>query len=162
MLASAKLASMSLLLRSRSVRAEADVYFKDTGYVASARRYDMGERDHFISMEMAAIGMEMLATWGQSAIVDRLAMLTERLAAGLAECGAIVPAARVRAPHILSITPRTGSPATIVERLGHDNVHVALRLGRKLTWDPRAEQITGDEEAAKWLSRPYRAPWKLA
>jgi len=40
--------------------------------------------------------------------------------------------------------------------------NIALRLGRKLTWDPAAEQITGDDEAAKWLSRPYRAPWKLA
>ncbi len=39
--------------------------------------------------------------------------------------------------------------------------NIALRLGRKLTWDPSHEQITGDDEAAKWVSRPYRAPWKL-
>src|SRR5499426_2015727 len=38
----------------RAVRAEQDVYFTDTNYVANARRFDMGERDHFISMEMAA------------------------------------------------------------------------------------------------------------
>ena len=43
----------------RAVRAEQDVYFTDTSYVRDARRFDMGERDHFISMEMAAIGMEM-------------------------------------------------------------------------------------------------------
>ena len=36
---------------------------------ADARRYDMGERDHFISMEMAAIGMEMMAQWGAAAVV---------------------------------------------------------------------------------------------
>ena len=26
---------------------------------------------------------------------------------------------------------------------------------------PRTEQIIGDDEAAKLLSRPYRDPWKL-
>ena len=31
---------------------------------AMPRRFDMGERDHFISMEMAAIGMEMVAIVG--------------------------------------------------------------------------------------------------
>ena len=39
-------------------------YMRDTGYVADARRFDMGERDHFISLEMASIGMEMMAAWG--------------------------------------------------------------------------------------------------
>jgi selenocysteine lyase/cysteine desulfurase len=42
----------------RDVRSENAVYFADTRYVPDARRFDMGERDHFISMEMAAIGME--------------------------------------------------------------------------------------------------------
>ena len=48
----------------RNVRAENPVYFTDLGYVSDARRFDMGERDYFISMEMASIGMEMLAAWG--------------------------------------------------------------------------------------------------
>jgi predicted dehydrogenase len=40
--------------------------------------------------------------------------------------------------------------------------NIAMRLGRdKLRWDPRTEQILGDEEAAKMLSRPYRSPWVL-
>jgi predicted dehydrogenase len=40
--------------------------------------------------------------------------------------------------------------------------NIALRLGReRLRWDPRTEQIIGDEEAAAMLSRPYREPWKL-
>src|SRR5262245_11165 len=41
----------------RAVRAEHSPYYADTRYVADARRFDMGERDHFISLEMAAIGM---------------------------------------------------------------------------------------------------------
>ena len=48
----------------RAVKAEQDVYFTDAGYVAGARRFDMGERDYFISMEMASIGMELMAEWG--------------------------------------------------------------------------------------------------
>ena len=40
--------------------------------------------------------------------------------------------------------------------------NIAMRLGRdKLRWDPRTEKIIGDDEAAKMLSRPYRAPWYL-
>ncbi len=40
--------------------------------------------------------------------------------------------------------------------------NIAMRLGRnKLKWDPTKEQIVGDDEAAKMLSRPYREPWKL-
>jgi len=33
--------------------------------------------------------------------------------------------------------------------------------GRKLHWDPEKEEIIGDPEAAKWLDRPMRAPWKI-
>ncbi|HZN33727.1 MAG TPA: Gfo/Idh/MocA family oxidoreductase [Pirellulaceae bacterium] len=40
--------------------------------------------------------------------------------------------------------------------------NIAVRLGRKFAWDPAKEQITGDADAAAMLTRPYRAPWKLA
>lgn len=40
--------------------------------------------------------------------------------------------------------------------------NIAMRLGREtLRWDPRTEQIIGDAEAARMLSRPYREPWSL-
>ncbi|GAC1468587.1 MAG: Gfo/Idh/MocA family oxidoreductase [Isosphaeraceae bacterium] len=39
--------------------------------------------------------------------------------------------------------------------------NIAIRLGRKIAWDPIAERIEGDEEAAAMLSRPYRAPGSL-
>ena len=39
--------------------------------------------------------------------------------------------------------------------------NISLRLGRKLQWDPETEQITGDEEAAGWLSRPQRKPYSI-
>ncbi|MBM3879759.1 MAG: Gfo/Idh/MocA family oxidoreductase [Verrucomicrobia bacterium] len=39
---------------------------------------------------------------------------------------------------------------------------IALRVRRKIQWDPKQEVIVGDDEASKLLSRPYRAPWKLS
>ncbi len=38
---------------------------------------------------------------------------------------------------------------------------IAMRLGRKLRWDPDAEQIMGDEQANRMVSKPMRSPWYL-
>ncbi len=39
--------------------------------------------------------------------------------------------------------------------------NLAIRLGRKLQWDPEQEQIVGDEKANSMLNRPYRSPWAI-
>lgn len=39
--------------------------------------------------------------------------------------------------------------------------NIAVRTGKKVVWDPAKEEIVGDTELAKWVGRPYRAPWKL-
>lgn len=39
--------------------------------------------------------------------------------------------------------------------------NIAIRLGRKLKWDPKAERFVQDNQANAMLSRPMRAPWKL-
>lgn len=39
--------------------------------------------------------------------------------------------------------------------------NISYILGRKLHWDPVAERCIGDEEANRFLSKPYRAPWHL-
>ena len=90
----------------------------------------MGERDHFIGMEMAAIGMEMMAEWGASAIVGRLSGLTERIADGVRDIGVTMPDIRFRAPHILSLAFKGGMPAGLIEGLASDGIYVAPRLGR--------------------------------
>jgi selenocysteine lyase/cysteine desulfurase len=114
----------------RNVRAENEVYFTDLRYVDDARRFDMGERDHFISMEMAAIGMEMMAEWAAPAIALRLAMLTERIAEQVRPLGLGVLHERLRAPHVLSLGFKHGMPNGLVERLATEGVYVAARLGR--------------------------------
>ncbi len=55
-------------------------------------------------------------------------------------------------------------PVADVE-IGHRSVSVchlgvlALRLGRKLNWDPAKEHFVGDKDADKWLAREQRKPW---
>lgn len=114
----------------RNIRAENEVYFTDLGYVGDARRFDMGERDHFITLEMAAIGMEMIAEWGAPAIAERLAMLTEGIVGRVRNLGVNVIERRVRAPHILCLGFDNGMPKGLIEGLAADGVHVAARLGR--------------------------------
>ena len=119
----------------RDVRAENEVYFADVSYLPDARRFDMGERDHFISMEMASIGMEMMAEWGASAVVQRLLMLTARIAEGLRGIGVSAPEPHLRAPHILSLGFKNlgfndGMPTGLVEGLATEGIYVAARLGR--------------------------------
>jgi predicted dehydrogenase len=39
--------------------------------------------------------------------------------------------------------------------------NLAFRLGRKLHWDPAAEQFVGDEQANRLLRAAYREPWRI-
>jgi predicted dehydrogenase len=39
--------------------------------------------------------------------------------------------------------------------------NIAIRLGRKLTWDSQAEQIVGDDEANGWLKREQRKGYEI-
>jgi len=79
---------------------------------------------------MAAIGMEMMAEWGAEAIVQRLAMLTKRIADGVRDIGVSVPEQRVRAPHVLSLGFKGRMPADLVATLASEDIYVAARLGR--------------------------------
>jgi len=38
---------------------------------------------------------------------------------------------------------------------------IAMRLGRKLKWDPDTEQFIGDETANLMIGQPMRSPWRL-
>jgi predicted dehydrogenase len=57
----------------------------------------------------------------------------------------------------------TITPARIAHRsimIGHLGL-IAMKLGRKVRWDPAAERFVNDPEADRFLSRPMRSPWHL-
>jgi predicted dehydrogenase len=39
--------------------------------------------------------------------------------------------------------------------------NIAIRSGKNVLWDPAKQEIVDNAELANWVSRPYRAPWKL-
>jgi len=53
--------------------------------------------------------------------------------------------------------PETGHRSFSLCQLGN----ISMLLGRKINWDPEKEQIIGDDEASRMLSRSMRAPWTL-
>jgi len=77
-------------------------------------------------IEMGNAGVSM----GAYASVLFVLGMTDRLADGLRNSGALVADARVRAPHILSLKFPKGIPEGFVERLAAEQVYVAPRLGR--------------------------------
>lgn len=60
---------------------------------------------------------------------------------------------------------RTRQPAVAPAEDGHRScsacllVHSAMKLGRKLNWDPAKERFVNDDEASKLLRRAQRAPY---
>lgn len=114
----------------RRVSSEATPYMADLAFTEGAKRFDMGERDHLIGLEMAAVGMELMAQWGSAAISARLAWLTGLLAEGLADAGVELPSQGLRAPHVLSLGFPGGMKPGLIEALAARQVHVAPRLGR--------------------------------
>ena len=59
-----------------------------------------------------------------------------------------------------------GTPVADVS-IGHRSAtvchlgNIAVRTNKKIRWDPEAETIIGDAEAATWLTKEYRKPWSL-
>ena len=39
--------------------------------------------------------------------------------------------------------------------------NIAIWLDRAIRWDPEREEVVGDEQASRWLSRPMRAPYAI-
>jgi hypothetical protein len=40
--------------------------------------------------------------------------------------------------------------------------NIAFRLGRQIKWDLANERMIDDSEAQRYVTREYRAPWKLS
>ena len=37
--------------------------------------------------------------------------------------------------------------------------NISMRVGRIVTWDDASQQIVGDAEASRLLTKTYRSPW---
>ena len=83
----------------------------------------------------------------------------------MARFGARAPALATAAPRALACA-RSGSAAHRTDAphrsasLCHLGV-IAIRLGRKLQWDPEKESFVGDADANAWLRRQQRKPYQI-
>lgn len=128
-------------------------YFADLSYAPTARRFDMGERDHFIGIEMSAVALELIGGWGHAAVAERCAMLTARLEEGLAAAGAVLPKRYLRPAHILCVSFPGGMPPGLIAALEAEKAYAAPRLG-KLRISPH---VYNDEEDIDRFVAAFRA-----
>jgi predicted dehydrogenase len=90
----------------------------------------------------------------------------ELLRAALGEGDTRLPVSRNHHQNWLDSIASGSRPICDVE-IGHRSATVchlgaiALRTGRRITWNPATETVTGDAEQAAHVERPYRAPWRL-
>ena len=59
-----------------------------------------------------------------------------------------------------------GTPVDPIDDAVHSDLisqvsDIAIRTGRKITWDPTKEEIVGDPDASRLVSRGLREPWRL-
>jgi hypothetical protein len=65
---------------------------------------------------------------------------------------------------IRNATPNTAAPAEVSHRSTSACLlaHIAMKLPRKLNWDPVNERFKNDAEANAMLARPQRSPYTVA
>ena len=62
---------------------------------------------------------------------------------------------------------KSRKPTYAPAEVGHRTItiahigNIAMQLGRKLRWNPDAEDFVGDSEASAMLTRPQRSPWTI-
>ena len=76
----------------------------------------------------------------------------------------VAPAIRGHMRNFLACIASREKPVADIEE-GHISTascilaNDALKLGRTLAYDPATGKVTGDDEATRLLTRPYRSPW---
>jgi len=102
-----------------------------------------------------------------SLTASRVSILREKIAAH--EIHLPRPAGEHRQGHRVDFLEciRTGAETISPIEVAHRSItvahlgNIAMRLGRKIGWDPVGERILNDEEANRMLCRPYREPWRM-
>jgi predicted dehydrogenase len=76
----------------------------------------------------------------------------------------VAPAVRHHMMDLLASIDKRSKPVADIEQ-GHISTascilaNIAMKTGRKYTWDAAKQEVVGDAEANKLLARPYRKPW---
>jgi len=76
----------------------------------------------------------------------------------------VAPAIRVHMKNFLAAIATRSRPVSDIEQ-GYISAsacilaNLSMKLGRSLDWDEAKGQIIGDDEANRFLRRPYRGPW---
>ena len=72
--------------------------------------------------------------------------------------------ANKKIPERSMISGRQNNADAEIAHLSCGIVHlgeIAFRTGRVIEFDPRKEQIVGDDEANSMLAKKYRGPWAI-
>jgi hypothetical protein len=66
---------------------------------------------------------------------------------------------------VAAVKSRKPAVSNLADAVRSDNISqlcdIAIRLKRKITWDPQKEIIVGDDEASRMMHRDMREPWTL-
>ena len=73
---------------------------------------------------------------------------------------------QAHAQNFLDCVRSRQTPAADIEQGHHSTnpghlLNIAWRVGRKIRWNAEKEEIVGDEEANRLVTKSYREPWKL-
>ena len=133
------------------VQAEATDVLYPTDFTNGAKRFDMGERNNFINIPMAATALEQIKNWTPEGIQTSLHRLTS-LAANLAqERGWHVASEQNRVGHFIGVRPKKAPPSDISETLKARGIHISLRATNSIRISP---YLFNDEED---IHRTFRA-----
>jgi predicted dehydrogenase len=130
----------------------------------TARELNKGERGHDIEFH-GTKGTLAISRSGFKVVPDPSSNDKAAPAAAMEEKGAELDKTHIA--NFLACVKSRAKPNADVEE-GHLSAtmchlgNIATRLGRSLHWDAEREQVVGDAEANRWLSKGYRKPWSLA
>jgi len=115
-----------------------------------------GDHTRFIGTE-GWVGISRGGIWAEPQSLLRSAIRPDEvhLVESRGHKGNFIEGVRTRTTPVSNIDDAVRSD--IISHLGD----IAIRLGRKITWDPVKEEIIGDDQASRMLIRPMREPWHL-
>jgi predicted dehydrogenase len=129
----------------------------DTIFGSEKRKTEPGERRNGIVFEgtdgWIYVRRGVLEASDPAIIKDPLPSGAKRLYTSNDHMGNFFECVRTRKAPICE--PEIGHRSVSVCHLGS----IAVRLGRKLRWDPQNEQFVGDAEANGYVAREQRRPW---